>query len=61
MVEKQKKNKWHPLTHSSTGEEGGPSAHGVDVTLWRQTWGPMVRKAQNEPKTSEPKFTMFVL
>lgn len=23
------------LTHSSTGEEGGPSAHGVDVTLWR--------------------------
>lgn len=21
------------LTHGSTGEEGGPSAHGVDVTL----------------------------
>lgn len=31
----KERHKWRQLTHSSTGEEGGPSAHGVEVTLWR--------------------------
>lgn len=49
------KHKWHELTHRATGEEGGPSAHGVDVTLWRQTCGPTVTHVQNEPKRKAGK------
>lgn len=36
------------LTHSSTGEEGGPSAHGVDVTLERHKQGQTVNKTENK-------------
>lgn len=34
----------HKLTHGSTGEEGGPSAHGVDVTLKQHKQGQAVKK-----------------
>lgn len=63
-MKKQKKNKedeWHELTHRATGEEGGPSAHGVDVTLWRQTCGPTVTHVQNEPRKQGSKvYVMFL-
>lgn len=43
------------LTHSSTGEEGGPSAHGVDVTLWRhkQTGPERDMKHERVPLTQD--------
>lgn len=40
------------LTHSSTGEEGGPSAHGVDVTLERQKQGQTVNKTENKTSSA---------
>lgn len=61
LKKKTKEHKWHELTHRATGEEGGPSAHGVDVTLWRQTCGPTVTHVQNERKRQGSKlYAMFL-